>query len=250
MNLLRLLFNKFGYELTAAKKSPSLRSHLGNLFAQYKIDVVLDVGANNGQFATLIRDLGYQGDIYSFEPVAKTFEQLFLHATQDKKWHVVKLGLGDCVCKKTINVSQSSDLCSLLPPSDFGKTVFPKIEISEQETIDIDTIDAFLLREKIPPHANIFLKMDTQGYDIKVFHGAKDSLNRVAGILSELSFIPIYEGSPHYLESLDIFEKNGFMVSGLYPVSKNTDLTIIEMDCVLINTKRNTQLQASHTTTS
>ena len=66
MRLLRRVFYFFGYELISTRKSPTLYSHLENIFKLYRIDVVLDVGANTGQFATLIREMGYRGDIYSF----------------------------------------------------------------------------------------------------------------------------------------------------------------------------------------
>ena len=108
----------------------------------------------------------------------------------------------------------------------------------EKENITIDTVDGFIAREKIPDHANVFLKIDTQGYDMMVFAGARNSISRISAILTELSLIPIYENSTSYLESLGVFEKNSFKISGIYPISKKSDLTIVEMDCVLVNTNR------------
>jgi hypothetical protein len=78
------------------------------------------------------------------------------------------------------------------------------------------------------------LKMDTQGYDLKVYRGAASSLGRVQAVVSELSFQPIYEGMPDYRQMLAEFESAGFAVSGLFPVSRNPDLSLIEMDCVLV----------------
>jgi hypothetical protein len=52
--------------------------------------------------------------------------------------------------------------------------------------------------------------------------------------VSELSFQPIYEGMPDYRQMLAEFESAGFAVSGLFPVSRNPDLSLIEMDCVLV----------------
>ena len=76
MNPLRSVCQALGYELIKERKSPSLRSHLRNVFDRYRIDVVLDVGANLGQFGTMIRKAGYRGHIYSFEPVTASFERL------------------------------------------------------------------------------------------------------------------------------------------------------------------------------
>lgn len=235
MNLLRGLSQALGYELIREKKHPSLRAHLKNVFAHCRIDVVLDVGANLGQFATLIRSAGFSGHIYSFEPVTASFERLAETARGDARWQVFKSGLGERQAQLAINLSRSSDLNSLLNASDYGRAHYPKIEARTQEIIEIDTLDHFLAGSGIPEDARIFLKMDTQGYDLKVFEGATASLPRIRALLSELSLIPIYENAPHYLEALARYERAGFRASGLYPVSRDDDLAIIELDCVLVN---------------
>lgn len=235
MNPLRSVCQALGYELIKERKSPSLRSHLRNVFDRYRIDVVLDVGANLGQFGTMIRKAGYRGHIYSFEPVTASFERLSEAAQGDDRWHVFKLGLGDQPARTSINLSKSSDLNSLLAANDYGRTRYPKIEANEQESIEIDTLDHFLAEHDVSGDARIFLKMDTQGYDLKVFEGARNSLGRVLAMLSELSLIPIYENAPHWLDALACYERGGFRVSGLYPVSRNPDLTVIEVNCVLLS---------------
>jgi len=80
----------------------------------------------------------------------------------------------------------------------------------------------------------LLLKMDTQGYDLEVFRGAQSLLPNVSCILSELSLIPIYEGMPSYLDALAEFEGHGFCVSGFYPITRNENLTLNEVDCVLV----------------
>jgi hypothetical protein len=79
--------------------------------------------------------------------------------------------------------------------------------------------------------------MDTQGYDLKVFEGALNAIGYITGILSEISLIPIYSGMPHYLESLGKYEEYGFVVTGLYPISRKDNFSVIEMDCMLINNR-------------
>src|SRR5690606_19911809 len=82
---------------------------------------------------------------------------------------------------------------------------------------------------------SILLKMDTQGYDLEVFKGATESLRYAKCILSELSVLPIYAGAPHYLDALAHYEESGFAITGLYPISRNSDLSVIEFDCIMIN---------------
>lgn len=234
MNIKNKIAQFFGYEIFNFKKHASLNSHLLNLIKFYDIDVIIDIGANEGQFAKRMRQNGFKGRILSFEPVQKTFDKLKLAANSDNNWQVHKLALGDKKQTAVINVSASSDLSSMLQPNDFGVSKYPKIESSYQEEIEVDLLDSFVKSNSISGN-NILLKMDTQGYDLNVFRGGVNVLANVRCILSEISLIPIYDGMPSYKDVLTEYENYNFAVSGFYPVSRNkSNLAVIEMDCVLV----------------
>jgi hypothetical protein len=108
--------------------------------------------------------------------------------------------------------------------------------VLDTETVTVRTVENFLTEDiKDCAQRRIFLKMDTQGYDLNVFKGAGEKLDFIIGIESEISFMPIYEGMPHYLESLKVYEDAGFVITGLYPISRKNDMAVIEMDCMMLN---------------
>jgi FkbM family methyltransferase len=233
--MLKKLANMLGYELVKIKKGGSINSHLKKLIDLYQIDLIIDVGANKGQFGQLIRKLGYKGDILSFEPVLSSFELLKDRSKNDPKWEVFQLGLGDKKEQREINTFNSSDFSSLLTPSVKGKELFDKIRVGSTELIEIDTLDNILTDLKISRTRKIFLKMDTQGYDMHVFSGAKNSIDGIVVLLSEISITQIYDGMTNYHNALMEFERNDYAVSALFPVSHNeNDLSVIELDCVMI----------------
>jgi len=236
MKLHRKIAKLFGYELIKTRKHPSTNSHMINLINHYDIDLVIDVGANNGQFGRMLRAEGYQGDIHSFEPVSSTFNELKRSCESDDKWFIHQIALSDEVGQAEVNVTESSDLSSFLEPNEFGKSKYEKIKVLRTETVELNTLENFL-KENIPDVAKrkIFLKMDTQGYDLKVFKGAEGVFDNIYCVLSEISLISIYSGMPHYLDALKIYEDAGFIVTGLYPISRKKDLSVIEMDCMLVN---------------
>jgi hypothetical protein len=43
-----------------------------------------------------------------------------------------------------------------------------------------------------------------------------ESLDHIVGLLSEVSFIPIYDGMPDYLTALNEYVKRDFRVSAFY----------------------------------
>jgi len=227
----------FGYELINSKKQPSLPAHLSRIFKQCHINVVLDVGANHGQFAKGLRARNYAGEIHSFEPVASSFAILQQASANDLNWHVHNLALGDKSGDQDIHVSKASELSSFLPANEFGSKRLKGMAAIHLETVQVLTVDQFLAEHNIlSADKNIFLKMDTQGFDLNVFYGAKQSLPQIAGLMSELSFLQIYKNMPPYTEVIPVYEQAGYRVTGLFPIVRNQDLTLVEMDCVLIKT--------------
>lgn len=227
----------FGYELSSIRKHhPTLESHLQILFNLLKIDAVLDVGGNKGQYGNMLRKMGYRGAIYSFEPVQSCFQELMAVSAADAAWQVFNYALGAETATMDINVMVASEFSSLLQPNAYAKDLYAqKIPIKNTETIVVKRLDdifASLIGDN--KYNGLFLKMDTQGYDLKVLAGAAQTLNSVVALQSEISVAPLYEGMPDYIESLSAFRKAGFELTGLYPVSRDSNsLQLIELDCVM-----------------
>ena len=235
MQFIKKLLMNFGIDIKRSKSQQTLESNLRSIFDFNKVDLILDVGANKGQYGKFLRFLGYTGDIISFEPVAPVFQLLVDAAKDDPRWTVVNLGLGDKKEEKVINFhSQSSDFSSILAINKLGLERFGGLENPVPLTINIETLDNFFRDAPQWQGKKTFLKMDTQGYDLQVFRGAHDTLKQFVAIQAELSFQGIYEGMPTYLESLKEFEQKGFTVSGLFPVSRHSNHSLIEADCVLV----------------
>lgn len=230
----------FGYELIRIEKQPTLDLHLARMLARLNVDLVLDVGANRGRYGALLRTLGYRGEILSFEPIPSVYKSLSTACAKDDGWSAVKSAMGAAAGTRTINVAKASKFSSFYETSQYGTEAFEgEIDLSRTEQVEVTTIDAFL-RDKGQgaDKRRIFLKIDTQGHDLEVFMGARNSLKSIVGIQSEISFNPIYAGMPGYLETLKTYEEYGFKVTGLYPIGRdNKNLSIIEMDCVLVNTR-------------
>jgi len=203
------------------------------IIRRFGVDTIVDVGANEGQFALRMRDLGFNGMIHSFEPVKGTYAILRDKAARDPRWKAYDFALGGRAGRATINVSDTSQFSSFFQSNEFGRDNFGDMRLSRTEQVEVKTFDEFL-REARVESDRIFLKMDTQGFDLDVFAGAAGSLDHIVGLLSEVAFIPIYDGMPDYLEALAEYTRRGFRVSGFYPVTKRDDLAMIEADCVMV----------------
>ena len=85
-----------------------------------------------------------------------------------------------------------------------------------------------------PGPQRLFLKLDTQGYDLEVLRGATATLSRVVALQSEISFVPIYAGMPSWRESIQRIGELGFAVTGIFAVSRDASLRLVEADCVFV----------------
>ena len=239
MKLHHKIAHFFGYELTNIKKHhPTLESNLQALITLLKIDAVFDVGANKGQYGKMLRQLGYQGLIYSFEPVKSCFQELEMASKADNNWYVFNYALGAETADMEINVAAASEFSSLLSPTLDAKDLYAeKIPIKHTETIAVKRLDDVFSTLVDNTGKKCFLKMDTQGYDLKVLSGASQTLKSFLALQSEISVTPLYDGMPNYIESLKTFRDLNFELTGLYPVSRNpSSLQLIELDCVMRRT--------------
>lgn len=214
------------------------RNLMAPLLERLGINVVLDVGANVGQFGQKLRMYGYKGWIVSFEPVRENYEALAGIAAADRRWRTEQYALGAETGSFDINVMRGTECSSFLAPLMSGRTNQNIVE--RRETVEVKRLDS-VLNDCLQGIANpvIFLKLDTQGFDMEAVKGATGVLNLIQLIQSEVSFKPIYSGMPTYSESIESLGQLGFGVYDFTPVSREAPGNcVIEMDCVFVRRPR------------
>ena len=191
---------------------------LNSSFKKFEIDLIFDIGANQGQFATEVRRGGYAGKIVSFEPLSDAYSKLLQASTGDSAWEAYpRCALGDHNGEIEINIAGNSLSSSILPMLDAHRTAAPESIYQGKEVVAVKTLDTvaapYLTSARAP-----FLKIDTQGYESKVLDGAEVTLPLVKGVLVELSLVPLYEGQPLWLEMIERLEVAGFVLWAFDPV--------------------------------
>ena len=235
----RQLLNDFtGFDVVRANGQHTLRSQLRVLIAMYQIDRVIDVGANEGGFGRLLRDIGFRGDIHSFEPVSSAYQALLEQSAEDTHWHAHNIALGAENTIATINVSKFTQMSSFLPASSYGAGRWPMLEIEAKEEVPVRTLADCYREGLVPNGGRVLLKMDTQGFDLEVFKGAQPVRGEISCLLSELSLLPVYEGMPDFAESVAVYRDAGFVVTGFFPITRNQTCALNEVDCALADPLR------------
>lgn len=176
----------------------------------HAIDTVIDIGANNGQTRDYLRFGGYEGDIISVEPLPALQRTLQNKAKRDPCWSVLPpLAIGDHDGTCLMNVSEASDMSSALPSSSALMSALPKTRVVEQVEVPMKTLDT-LLSDLNLEGRNVFVKMDTQGYEMRILENAPMALPALKGLQLELSLFELYEGETLYDDIIAFLKTRGF----------------------------------------
>jgi len=235
--IVRALLNQAGWELHRYRPASDPWALVLDQIRQHRIDVVLDVGANVGQFASELRGKGYRGRIVSFEPLSSAHATLLRNAENDPTWTVAPRGaIGSSNGEVMINVSQNSVSSSVLPISAALAQSAPEASYVRSEATPLKTLDR-AVEGLVEPTSRAFLKIDTQGFEYEVLNGAGETLKRTAVICVETSLVPLYSGQPLWRSIVERLEGDGWVLWDMrHAFSDPTTGQLLQADLVFSRT--------------
>ncbi len=230
------LWTRIHLRIKKLSASASEDFRMVKILKTYNIDLVIDVGANTGQFAESLIDFGYKGKIISFEPTETAYQKLCKKASKYKNWIVAdKMALGNYDGKVDINVAEDS-LFSSVKQIDSEYANYNKSAASKKvESVEIFKLDS-LIGKYFSPDENILLKIDTQGLEKEVLQGANTCLGFVKAIKTEIPLKPIYKDVEWKIFDIMSFLKNyGFDCISLSEVAVNNQTGVVhEVDGIFV----------------
>lgn len=247
MNIKNILRNKMRNHLISKNYVVEKKENISNfllaerlkkIFETYKIDCVLDVGANSGQYGEFLRNtVSYSGLIISFEPDPDTYKKLVATSKKYNNWQTYNLALGKDIGVLPFNIMKNSAFNSFLIPDYSNTGEYNTLNLIEKIiNIEVSTINIML--PEIMKHYtknNFFLKIDTQGYDLNVFYGSLLYKDSIIGVQTEVSVTPIYKDMPSFQDSIALFRSHGYDVSCLYPIYEQRFPHAHEFDCIYLS---------------
>jgi FkbM family methyltransferase len=218
--------------LNTARARDDLR--LVKFLKDREIDLVLDVGANRGQFGKLLFNAGFAGDVISFEALPEAHKILTQEASAFAgKWKIAqRAALTDRDGEVEFHISQADACSSMLRPNqDFLQdTSFAKTTATI--TVDAKRLDGLLPLNQIK-NRRCFLKIDVQGAELKVIKGASGLRSALSGLLVEMSNTPLYDGQTLFDDVHALIRSQGFELWDVWPGHRdNRTLRLLQMDCL------------------
>ena len=181
-------------------------------------DLVIDIGANKGQFSLAARRVLPAAHILAFEPLpgpAERFRQLFM---TDSAVQLHQVAIGPSAGAVVMNISRREDSSSLLPIGQLQSELFPGTRHLSTTEVQVrrlgDVIDGSILDEP-----QVFLKLDVQGFELQCLEGCSDLLSKCDDIYVEASFVELYEGQAMASDVIRYLDGHGFVLRGVQNLS-------------------------------
>jgi FkbM family methyltransferase len=214
--LVRNASRRVGVDVVRYDPTRSVSFRRQQLLSNEAITLVLDVGANVGQYGTQLRADGYSGPIMSVEPLSDAFATLSDRAKLDHNWACIRSAIGDRDGEVSINISANSYSSSLLSMCAQHLASAPESAYSGTEVVPLQRLDS-LTQDKISPSDRLYLKIDVQGFERQVLDGAPRTLRQVRAIEVELSLVTLYEGQTLFAPMIKLLQDAGFQLISVEP---------------------------------
>jgi FkbM family methyltransferase len=227
---------KFGVDVRRfnAYTSPFLR--LAAELERRSVKVVLDVGANDGGFASDLLEAGYTGRIISFEPLPEAWARLQTRTRAHAgRWTVgPRVAISDTHGSATFHEAGNSVSSSLLAMAKLHENASPGSSVVRTIEVDTRTIDELLEPLRVPADAATMLKIDVQGAERMVLAGAREALQRqIQGVKLEMSLAELYADQPLWMEHHNALQAMGFNLWDIEPGFRDaTSKRLLQFDGV------------------
>jgi len=224
-----------GLEIKRIESSNSEEACVARLLAKTSPTLILDVGANEGQYAEKVLQIVPNIEILSFEPLSSAHGKLTAAARKSARWSVhERCAVGDSDSQVEINISGNSVSSSIVPMEDSHRNAAPDSAYVGSEKVPVVRLDS-ALSGRFQARDKVFLKIDTQGYEKNVLTGAAGILKNVVAVQLELSLIELYTGQALAFEMIEFMRTLGFSLFALVNAFSDPDTgELLQVDAFFI----------------
>lgn len=178
------------------------------------IKVILDIGANNGEFAEFLSTYFNARRTIAIEPLPGCATLIRQRNKAIKNLTVFECAVSDHEGRAVFFENAYAPASSLLPVSKIHSDEFPQTAGHQKEMMVAvrrldDLIDLGSLEKEI------LIKIDVQGLEDKVMRGGEKTFRSAKFVMIEMSLVPMYDGQPLFEEAHELLVNLGFRFSGI-----------------------------------
>jgi len=227
---IRKFINRLGFDVRRLHECPSA-TLLGLGMVPFR--TILDIGANEGQFADYINRFFPTADIYSFEPLAYPFEQLSALASQNSRIHPYNLALGETEGSHDFILHTAhSPSSSFLNTTDKSLSDFPLTEHQKKVSVQATTLDSWFAMHGSSLKQEFLVKIDVQGFEDRVIRGGSSVFSVASTCIVEVCLDRLYNNQAEFGEVCRLLYLNGLRYAGNFNQVYASDGHVAYIDAV------------------
>lgn len=212
----RALARACGMDFRRVSQYTDSMIRLAMLLDRLRTTVVIDIGANEGQFAADLRAAGYRGRIVSVEPLQAAHAALVRAAASASEWTVAdRCAVGAVTGKATLHVAGNSVSSSLREMTAAHLDAAAESHYIASEEVSVVTLADLIAQHAGSCDSSVFVKIDVQGHERDVLTGAGEHLDTIGGIQLELSLVELYAGQALMPAQVDFLAAHGLSLWSL-----------------------------------
>ena len=234
------MLHRVGFELRRFSVEQSENARFISMLRTHNVNLIFDVGANAGQFGVLLREIGFDGKIISFEPLSDAREILLNISKNDPLWQIaLQTAIGEENGEIEIQIAGNSQSSSVLDMLDTHVRAAPDSKYIGKEKVALRTLDS-IAPDYMDSNSIAFIKIDTQGYETQVMNGAKKLMSQIVGLQVEISLVPLYKGQCLFDEMLKKLKNDGFELWSISTVFSDPNTAqLLQVDATFFRTPSN-----------
>lgn len=188
--------------------------------AGYAPRMIVDVGAYEGEWTKMVKRIWPEASVVMVEPNLEKrakLERVAKETRSEVQFELLGAKAGQSVQFQLMQT---------------GSSVFPEQSTAPRTTQvrKLTTLDRLLKGTKID-----LLKIDTQGYEVEVLKGCKETLKNVEMVILELSLLDINRGAPLMFDVMEFMNKIGFVIYDVVEFHRRPkDGVLWQMDCLMV----------------
>ena len=234
------MLRRTGFELSRFSVEQSENARFISMLRTHNVNLIFDVGANAGQFGVLLRKIGFDGKIISFEPLSDAREILLNISKNDPLWQIaLQTVIGEENGEIEIQIAGNSQSSSVLDMLDTHVRAAPDSKYIGKEKVPLRKLDS-IAPDYMDSNSIAFIKIDTQGYETQVMNGAKKLMSQIVGLQVEISLVPLYKGQCLFDEMLKKLKNDGFELWSISTVFSDPNTAqLLQVDATFFRTPSN-----------